>query len=440
MPEIKHTFTAGKMNKDLDERLVKNGEYRHAQNVQVRTTDGDAAGLVQNIQGNTLIGSTYIEPWMNQLTPNVTIVENGQQTVIPGQSNMVKCVASIADEKNDKGYFFFAAPEFPPKVEGNDGSRRVYMDTILEQDANGDVVPVVVDKFGVFDLIENVVVNFSGQGSATNPLVASGWSEIPVYNSADYRPGMEISFYNQVGNSLLTEPLKIKAIDGNTLLLTEPQFTLVDPADSVWIKFEAEKVLNFSKSRSISPQHNFITSVNVIDNFLMWTDNITEPKKINITRCKTGTQSINNHTRLYVDNPSTGNLSLIGNITEVLDNSSSEPFETNGYNYIKEEHITVIKKAPTAAPTLHMKSTDREGFTEVTINNFQFINNTDQLNANLYVGTTKQINNNVFLSTKYKSNDILLFTDTVSGVVIKVKFVCYEDSNNNEVLGVTSRI
>ena len=30
MPEIKRTFTAGKMNKDLDERLVRNGEYRDA--------------------------------------------------------------------------------------------------------------------------------------------------------------------------------------------------------------------------------------------------------------------------------------------------------------------------------------------------------------------------------------------------------------------------
>jgi hypothetical protein len=58
MAEIKHTFTAGRMNKDLDERLVPNGEYRDAQNIQVRTTDGDAAGTVQNLQGNKVVGST----------------------------------------------------------------------------------------------------------------------------------------------------------------------------------------------------------------------------------------------------------------------------------------------------------------------------------------------------------------------------------------------
>ena len=66
MPEIKHTFQGGKMNKDLDERLVPNGQYRDAMNIQVRTTDGDSDGLgdsgtVQNIQGNTLVGKPWVE-------------------------------------------------------------------------------------------------------------------------------------------------------------------------------------------------------------------------------------------------------------------------------------------------------------------------------------------------------------------------------------------
>ena len=64
MPEIKRTFTAGKMNKDLDERLVRNGEYRDALNIKVRTTDGDSngignAGVVQNIKGTEIIAEAY---------------------------------------------------------------------------------------------------------------------------------------------------------------------------------------------------------------------------------------------------------------------------------------------------------------------------------------------------------------------------------------------
>ena len=44
MPEIQHTFTAGKMNKDLDERLLPNGQYRDALNIQVASSDGDDVG------------------------------------------------------------------------------------------------------------------------------------------------------------------------------------------------------------------------------------------------------------------------------------------------------------------------------------------------------------------------------------------------------------
>ena len=37
------------MNKDLDERLVPNGEYRDAQNIEVVTSEGSDVGSVQNI-------------------------------------------------------------------------------------------------------------------------------------------------------------------------------------------------------------------------------------------------------------------------------------------------------------------------------------------------------------------------------------------------------
>ena len=47
MPEIKHTFTGGKMDKDLDERLVKNGEYRDAMNIQVATSEGSDVATAQ---------------------------------------------------------------------------------------------------------------------------------------------------------------------------------------------------------------------------------------------------------------------------------------------------------------------------------------------------------------------------------------------------------
>ena len=54
MPNIKHHFRAGRMNKDLDERLVPNGEYRDAQNIEIVTSEGSSVGAIQNVLGNTL--------------------------------------------------------------------------------------------------------------------------------------------------------------------------------------------------------------------------------------------------------------------------------------------------------------------------------------------------------------------------------------------------
>ena len=55
MAKITNNFVKGKMNKDLDERLIPNGEYRDAMNVQVSTSEGADVGTVQNILGNTRV-------------------------------------------------------------------------------------------------------------------------------------------------------------------------------------------------------------------------------------------------------------------------------------------------------------------------------------------------------------------------------------------------
>ena len=52
MPELKHAFSAGRMNKDLDERLVPNGEYRDATNIEISTSEGSNTGVVQSLRGN----------------------------------------------------------------------------------------------------------------------------------------------------------------------------------------------------------------------------------------------------------------------------------------------------------------------------------------------------------------------------------------------------
>ena len=57
MAEIKNTFTQGKMNKDLDERLLPIGQYRDAMNIQITNSEDSEVGTVQNILGNKRIAN-----------------------------------------------------------------------------------------------------------------------------------------------------------------------------------------------------------------------------------------------------------------------------------------------------------------------------------------------------------------------------------------------
>ena len=180
MPQIKKSFSTGRMNKDIDERLLPNGEYRDAINVQVRTTsstdDGiGAAGTVQNIKGTILranagdtltynfrdyvknpvdgygvssiwayhdtFGDGYSQLGAGATEGRLAIGLNDVVPLYPGQvwpaawpvftsstttgmlanqyldiersKDFAKVVASVADEKNNKAYFFIASPKPP---------------------------------------------------------------------------------------------------------------------------------------------------------------------------------------------------------------------------------------------------------------------------------------------------------------------------------------
>ena len=195
MPEMKRQFTGGKMNKDLDDRLVPNGEYRDAMNIQVSTSEGSDVGTVQNILGNKDIYG------LTEFTDAV-------------------CVGAIADEKNDKLYWFVS-----------DSGATAPFDGIFEYTSNGGVTPVLID---------------------TNLDV---------------------------------------------------------------LKFNPTKI---------------ITGINIIDDMLFWTDNANEPRKINITRSKQGTNGIT-HTKF-------------------------KNLETDIDVNIREEHITFIKKGPKTSPTVKLVS------------------------------------------------------------------------------------
>ena len=52
MAELRQDFSKARMNKDMDERLVPNGEYRDANNIQIATSDSSEIGTVQSLLRN----------------------------------------------------------------------------------------------------------------------------------------------------------------------------------------------------------------------------------------------------------------------------------------------------------------------------------------------------------------------------------------------------
>ena len=52
MAEIKNSFLRSKMNQDLDDRLIPNGEYRDANNISVGKSEADDIGALENVKGN----------------------------------------------------------------------------------------------------------------------------------------------------------------------------------------------------------------------------------------------------------------------------------------------------------------------------------------------------------------------------------------------------
>ena len=429
MPEIKHNFTAGRMNKDADERLVRNGEYTHAVNVQVRTTDDEsrAAGTVQNIKGNTSVGLSYFQNWMAETAPTTE-----EEYALFGNSQFPQCIASIADEKNDTSYFFFASSMTSPLGTANlpttpDEHERVYMDIILEHNQNDVTTPVVIDQFAYINTLGSINPDLANlNGSSINYFEPQdGWTmfTIPSWSKAKYfRVGMELKFVTPNGVNILDEPAIIKAVseqaNGYSILVHEKHdgINIVDVANEqgidqahIYVIATAPRVLNFTPgtpepvNQMVPRLPIVITGINIIDDLLLWTDAYSEPKKINITRCKAGT-NINDwvHTKLFVSNKD-GDLVDASTVSHQLDQGNAL-YGSGTNSDLKEEHITVIRKAPTAPLTLEMNANSRADQNEVAFFH-QFIDNITSTSVS--IGQVLQISDTTFENTSFRVGDVL---------------------------------
>ena len=380
MSEIKNTFTGGKMNKDLDERLVPNGEYRDAMNVQVSTSDGSDVGAVQNLLGNTLIpsvasatdfcvGSIPDEKsdslyWLNAGPPKTNLLETATQdsggdntaTFGPWQSYWVSAYPSGLTGGADGAFY-------------TTGDGVEFKDTILEYKDN-TTNPIFVDvhtkwfkpaytRYGGSQQLvrgdylvapDNLIIS-NGQTTGINgiqkgaklnfyyavtPITTNSYLVKHEHTVTEVRIQQDLGDLPMSGGThsgIIKDVFKIEP----PLNPTEKLIIEGDPLyTQYWfVEIENPRILNFRKEQ-------LITGINIVDDMLFWTDSISEPKKISIPRSKQGTNANGMmHTTLV----------------------------TNGINTqvaIKLENTTVIKKAPTAPPAIEFQSTTAP-FTSGTI-------------------------------------------------------------------------
>ena len=98
MPKFTRNFTAGKMNKTFDERVVPNGEYIDAMNVRMGSTENSEFGVIENTKGNISLTTLKF-----QGTP---------------LSVDAKCIGAYEDGSIETIYWFVHDPSFPLGLTG----------------------------------------------------------------------------------------------------------------------------------------------------------------------------------------------------------------------------------------------------------------------------------------------------------------------------------
>jgi len=87
MANVQNSFIKSKLNKDLDARLLPNGEYRDAKNVQVSRSEGANVGSLENVLGNKKLKDF---------------------NVITGSSSMV-CIGKLVSDSTSEVYLFLTS-------------------------------------------------------------------------------------------------------------------------------------------------------------------------------------------------------------------------------------------------------------------------------------------------------------------------------------------
>ena len=137
MAEFVRTFVKGKMNQDLDERLVPNGEYRDALNINVSNSEGSDIGAIENVKGN-------LELKYESFNESTGLYTEWSAGYISDSMPNSTCIGSIADNVSEKIYWFIASDT---------------ISAIAEYDKNSDLIrPILVDTQGILNFSKDYLI------------------------------------------------------------------------------------------------------------------------------------------------------------------------------------------------------------------------------------------------------------------------------------------
>ena len=146
MAESKNIFLKGKMNKDIDNRLLGEGEYRDALNISVGKSESKNVGSLQNILGNELL----IKPTSSGSAP------------FESNTNLVCIGYAIDNERNRIFQFLTDYIDPSPSLINPPPSNRKMKVTVYDPTNNGNPYLTLVSglflNFSTTNLITGVNV------------------------------------------------------------------------------------------------------------------------------------------------------------------------------------------------------------------------------------------------------------------------------------------
>ena len=249
MAEIKNSFLRSKMNKDLDDRLIPNGEYRDAQNISVGKSEDDDIGALENVLGNALIeGSQEIEK-LNPLTFN----------------NLVVAVnSSASNDITVEGNILVQLGMTITGVDTVSGLKFASIVTSVTYNAGADTTSIGIAYSEINQLADTSKVDV--------------FFPLEVIGSYSDKPNDRVIIFLTAKDVNEKYPINI----GNYFdpLVTEAQnfilsYTPNNPTDDRIQTIAKGRFLNFSVN-------SLITGIDMIENLLFFTDNYNQPRQVNV--------------------------------------------------------------------------------------------------------------------------------------------------------------